>query len=212
MARCGARLSFAAALMLSATGAPPASAQDRQMSGVGITLFEDREFRGQSATFREDVPDLRKFNLNDRITSFRIARGESWEVCIDIEYGGRCQVFSGSEPDLHDRSGWNDEISSLRRIRGRGRGGVRPPVGQPQIVLYDRTGFRGSSRSLTGPMSSLGSFGSRVQSVRIMGGRWELCEGTRWSDRCLTVNESVSDIGRAGLRGVSSVRPRSRVN
>lgn len=196
------------AFMLCGFGVPPAPVQDRQMGGVGITVFEDREFRGRSATFREDVPDLRKFNLNDRITSLRIARGEMWEVCIDIDYGGRCQVFSGNEPDLHDRSGWNDEISSLRRIRGSGRGGLRPPVGQPQIVLFDRTDFRGSSRQLTSPMSSLGSFGSRVQSVRIMGGRWELCEGTRWSDRCLTVNESIADIGRVGLRGVLSARPR----
>jgi len=184
-----------------------ASSASAQMGGVGITVFEDPEFRGKNATFRDDVPDLRKFNLNDRITSLRIARGETWEVCIDVDYGGRCQVFSGSEPDLHDRSGWNDEISSLRRIRG-GRAGVRPPTGQPQIVLYDRTGFRGSSRQLTGPMSSLGSFGARVQSVRIMGGRWELCEGTRWSDRCLTVNESITDLGRAGLSRVSSARPR----
>jgi hypothetical protein len=187
---------------------PPASAQDRQIGGVGVTVFEDPEFRGRSATFREDVPDLRKFNLNDRITSLRITRGEMWEACIDIDYGGRCQVFTGSEPDLHDRSGWNDEISSLRRVRGGARGGGRPPVGQPQIVLFDRTGFRGSSRQLTGPMSSLGSFGARVQSVRIMRGRWELCEGTRWSDRCLTVNESITDIGRAGLSRVSSARPR----
>jgi hypothetical protein len=196
------------AFVLGGIGVSHGSAQDRQMGGVGITVFEDREFRGRSATFREDVPDLRKFNLNDHITSLRIARGETWEVCIDIDYGGRCQVLTGSEPDLHNRNGWNDEISSLRRVRGGGRGGVRPPVGQPQIVLYDRTGFRGSSRQLAGPMSSLGSFGPRVQSVRIMGGRWELCEGTRWSDRCLTVNESITDIGRAGLSRVSSARPR----
>ena len=133
---------FVAVLMLRGIGVPGVSTEQRQIGGVGITVFEDREFRGRSATFREDVPDLRKFNLNDRITSLRIARGETWEICIDVDYGGRCQVFSASEPDLHDRGGWNDEISSLRRIRG----GVRPPVGQPQIVLYDRTGFRGSSR------------------------------------------------------------------
>jgi hypothetical protein len=194
---------FATVFVLCGIGVPGVSTEQRQ-SGAGISVFEDREFRGRSATFREDVPDLRKFNLNDRITSLRIARGETWEACIDIDYGGRCQVFSRSEPDLHDRGGWNDEISSLRRIRG----GVRPPVGQPQIVLYDRTGFRGSSRQLTGPMSSLGSFGARVQSVRIIRGRWELCEGTRWSDRCLTVNESITDVGRAGLSRVSSARPR----
>jgi hypothetical protein len=189
--------------------APPA-AQDRRIASVGITVFEDTDYRGKSATFREDVPDLRRFELNDRISSFRVARGEMWEVCFHVEFGGRCQVFSGSEPDLHKRSGWNDEISSLRRVRGGGGGrtGVRPPSAGRQIVLYDRVGFRGSSRSLTGPMSSLGSFGTRVRSVRVMSGRWELCDGTRWSDRCVTVAESIADVGRFELKGVSSVRPR----
>jgi hypothetical protein len=118
-------------------------------------------------------------------------------------------VFTGNEPDLHRRGDWNDEISSSRPVRGGGgRPRVRPPAGERQIVLYDRTGFRGSSRSLEGPMSSLGSFGPRVRSVRVMGGRWELCEGTRWSDRCVTVSENIADVGRLDMQGVSSVRPR----
>jgi len=187
---------------------PTPSAQSRAIGGVGINVFEDPEFRGQSATLRENVPDLRKYTLNDRISSLRVAAGEQWEGCIDIDYGGRCQVFSGAEPDLRRRSGWNDEISSLRRVRRGARGGVPPPVGRPQIVLYDRQAYRGSSRALSGPMSSLGSFGTHVRSVRIVGGRWELCEGTRWSDRCITVTDSVADVSRFGLRGVSSARPR----
>ncbi len=186
----------------------PASGQARRVGGAGITVFEDTNFRGRSATFRDDVPDLRRFNLNDRITSLRVAAGELWEACVDIHYAGRCLVFSGSERDLKDHRGWNDEISSLRRVRGGGRRGVPPPVGRPQIVLYDRTGFRGSSRTLATAMSSLGSFGTRVESVRVLGGRWELCEGTRWSSRCVTVTDSVPDVSRFGLRGVSSARPR----
>jgi hypothetical protein len=184
------------------------SAQSRQIGGVGVTVFEDPDYRGRSATFRDNVPDLRKYDLNDRISSLRIARGELWEACVDIDYGGRCVVFSGTEQNLKERGGWNDEISSLRRVRGGGRSGIVPPIGGPQIVLYDRESFRGNSRPVTGPQSSLGSFGGRVQSVRILSGRWELCEGTRWSDRCVTINESVPDINRFGLRRVSSVRPR----
>jgi Beta/Gamma crystallin len=184
------------------------SAQSRQIGGVGVTVFEDPDYRGRSATFRDNVPDLRKYDLNDRISSLRIARGELWEACVDIDYGGRCVVFSGTEQNLKERGGWNDEISSLRRVRGGGRSGIVPPIGGPQIVLYDRESFRGNSRPVTGPQSSLGSFGGRVQSVRILSGRWELCEGTRWSDRCVTINESVPDINRFGLGRVSSVRPR----
>ena len=196
-------------LSASLISSPDASAQYRQIGGVGITVFEDPNYRGGSATFRDDVPDLRRFNLNDRISSLRIAAGELWEACIDIDYNGRCQVLSGSESDLRRRSGWNDEISSLRRVRGEGgRRGVRPPVGGPQIELFDRVGFRGRSRTLTDPQSSLGAFGRTVQSIRVTRGRWEICEGTRWGGRCVTVSNNVADVGRIGLSGVSSVRPR----
>jgi hypothetical protein len=185
---------------------PAGAEQPRRIGGVGITVFEDVNFRGGSATFREDVPDLRKFNLNDRITSLRVSRGELWEACVDIDFGGRCQVFSGSEPDLSRRSGWNDGISSLRRVRS--SRGQRPPSGGPQIELFDRAGFRGRSRSLTGPEASLGAFGRSVTSLRVTSGRWEVCDGTRWSGRCVSVNNSVPDVNRLGLKGVSSVRPR----
>ncbi len=184
-----------------------APAQDRRSGSVGITVFSDTEYRGKSATFREDVADLRTVDLNDRISSLRVAPGEIWEVCLHVDYGGRCQVFTGNEPDLHRRGDWNDEISSIRRVRG-ARRGLRPPGAIRQIALYDRVGFRGSSRSLEGPMSSLGSFGARVRSVRVTGGRWELCDGTRWTDRCITVTESVPDVAAFDLKGVSSVRPR----
>jgi Beta/Gamma crystallin len=196
-------------VLISLTLGSGTAAQSRQVGGVGITVFEDPSYHGGSATFRDDVPDLRRFNLNDRVSSLRVAAGELWEACIDIGYNGRCHVFSGREPDLQRLSGWNDEISSLRRVHGDGgRRGVRPPVGGPQIELFDRVGFRGRSRSLTDPQSSLGSFGRAVRSVRVTRGRWEICEGTRWSGRCVTITDSAADIGRLGLSGVSSIRPR----
>jgi hypothetical protein len=196
-------------VLISLTLGSGTAAQSRQVGGVGITVFEDPSYHGGSATFRDDVPDLRRFNLNDRVSSLRVAAGELWEACIDIEYNGRCHVFSGGEPDLRRLSGWNDEISSLRRVRGEGgRRGVRPPVGGPQIELFERIGFSGRSRSLTDPQSSLGSFGRTVRSVRVTRGRWEICEGTRWSGRCVTITDSAADIGRLGLSGVSSIRPR----
>src|SRR5258705_2395640 len=74
------------------------SAQERQMGGVGITIFTDQNFRGKSSTFREDVPDLEPLGLNDKISS--IGRGQQWEVCEHCNYQGRCVVVSGEEPDL----------------------------------------------------------------------------------------------------------------
>ncbi|MGO4410246.1 MULTISPECIES: beta/gamma crystallin-related protein [unclassified Brevundimonas] len=82
---------------------------------ASITVYRDANFRGQSMTFREDIPNLRSSGLNDAISSLRLERG-SWEVCEDANYRGRCQVINGDVRDL-GRSGMNDRISSLRPAR-----------------------------------------------------------------------------------------------
>ena len=55
--------------------------QERQMGGVGITVFSDKNFRGRSATYRQDVPDLEPLGLNDKVSSLRVGPREQWEVC-----------------------------------------------------------------------------------------------------------------------------------
>src|SRR5262245_27578076 len=120
-------------------------AQERQMGGVGITVFADRNFRGRTATFRNDVSDLGPTGLNDRISSLRVGPGEKWEVCEHSNFQGRCVVVSGSEPDLR-RNSWNDVISSMRRVTDIGLPTPTPPPidGGPLIVLFDRIDFRGN--------------------------------------------------------------------
>src|SRR5262245_52487106 len=68
---------------------------ERIMGGVGITVFVDRDFRGAAQTFQQDVPDLRSFGLDNRISSLRVGRGEQWEVCDGPGYSGRCITVSG---------------------------------------------------------------------------------------------------------------------
>ena len=50
------------------------------MGGVGITVFTDMNFRGKSATFRQDVSDLSRFDLNDKISSLKVAPGDDKAV------------------------------------------------------------------------------------------------------------------------------------
>lgn len=184
----------------------------RQMGGVGVTVYEDSNFRGRSATFRNDTPDVgRAAGLNDRISSLRIARGEYWEACEHINYGGRCQVFSGDEARLSN--GWDNEISSFRRVRGGGGGGIRPPFpggGRGRIVLYDERRFRGRSVMVNGVEGYLQNFNDRAESAQVVGGgAWELCEDSEFRGRCMTVTSDRADLG--ALRGkVSSVRPARR--
>lgn len=183
--------------------------RDRAMGGIGITVYEDSNFRGRSATFRNDVPDVgREADLNDRITSLRVARGETWEICEHINYAGRCEIVTGTEANLGNR--WNDEISSLRRVRG---GGFRPPFGggggggfRGRIVLFDERRFRGRSITVDREENYLSNFNDRAESVQVVGGAWELCDDADFRGRCVTVTSDASDLG--SLRGkVSSARP-----
>jgi hypothetical protein len=179
------------------------SAQERQMGGVGITVFTNQNFHGKSATYRQDVPDLEPLGLNDKISSLRVGRGEQWEVCEHSNYQGRCVVVSGEERDLR-RNSWNDLISSFRRVRG-GRPPRPPSEGGDYIVLFDRTNYRGNPTNYNGPYPDVGG---QAQSVTIGRGVWELCEGQNYSGRCVTLDQSVPDLGTYNLRNrVYSVRP-----
>lgn len=179
---------------------------EKQMGGVGITVFRDENFRGENATFRQDVPDLRRYGFSDRITSLRVAPGEYWEACESPNYQGRCQVFSGDERNLRN-VGWTDRISSLRRVRGGGSGGG--VGGKFGIVLYDDPYFRGRSVTIKDPVENLRSvnFHDRAESVRVLGGSWELCSEPRFR-RCQTIDRDVALLSTLGMnKKLSSARP-----
>ena len=210
----------AAVVVLLAGADLAAQRQGRAMGGVGITVYEDRDFRGRNATFRDDVPDLRQAGMNDRIESLEVAPGEMWEVCVDVYYRGRCQVFSAYESDLRQR-GWAREISSMRRVRGGGGGYYPPPVyppvypGPPAIGgglrLYDKRNFEGSSRTLQGPTPDLRALGfnDKAESLQLpRGDVWEICRDIDYVG-CLQVNSDWPDLRRhGGLSGeISSARP-----
>ena len=196
---------------------PDLSAQ-RGRGYAGITVYEHPDFRGTSVTFREEIADLRRHGLNDRITSLDVEGNQAWEVCQDINFGGRCRVFTGSIDDLRE-DGWNDRISSLRPAgltRGdygsvwnnRGRN-ERSARGRSALVLYDRTNFRGDSRTIPNSSANLGSVGDRARSVEVHGGTWELCDGAFRNARCVIVSRDVPDLRNLGLTGgVTSVRER----
>jgi hypothetical protein len=217
----GLRIAIAVVLAASAFSID-ASAQwrDQGYSGynTGITVYEDPDFRGDSATFRNEVADLRADGMNDRISSIHVNNNQAWEVCRDINFAGGCRVFSGSVDDLREE-GWNDRISSMRVV-GYGRNGNNNRNGgwwnngygngrgsQARLVLYDRTNFRGGSRDVVNNTSNLGSLGERARSVQVYGGTWELCDGAFRNARCVTVSQSIPDLRTLGLRdGIASIR------
>jgi hypothetical protein len=200
------------------TLADPSSAilqaqNQRQFGGIGLTVFTDPGFRGDSATFREDVSNFQQVGLNDRVSSLRVARGEIWEVCEHANYQGRCQIVSGSESDLRG-GGWNDVISSARRVRGGGggrRGGGDGGGFFParlRIELYSNPDFSGDRRQFTDEVSNLQfvEFNDRARSLRVIGS-CQICVDANFQN-CITVNNDSRDLARMGMtRKISSLRP-----
>ncbi len=200
----------------SALAQPDRGVRERGMGGVGILVFQDANYRGQNATFRDDVPQLGEFGLDNRISSLRVAPGESWEVCEQPWFRGRCQVFFGDEPNLQLR-GWNDRISSMRPVRGGGGGGWRPPVDPPGppawgrgVELFEDRGYRGDRRQVTGPVEDLRSLGfnDKARSLTVPRGEtWEICIDNFFRN-CRVVNTDWPDLDGLGMgRRISSLRP-----
>lgn len=189
----------------------PAVAQERQLGGIGLTVFADRSFHGRSATLRNDTPNLRTIGLNDAASSLRAGPGEQWEVCDLPNYMGRCVVVSGSEANLR-QSGWDNMISSARLLSGGGTAPpIRPPI-QPMptgLELFSRTQFAGDRRVISNDEADLrrSGFDDRARSLRIRAGEtWEVCADTSFRN-CLVVNSDWRDLNGVRMsQRISSVR------
>ena len=214
---------YSVALIAAITLAPAiqAQVQSRATGGVGLSVWKDANFRGDNATFRDDVPDLARFNFRNAISSLRVPSGEYWEGCEQVNYGGRCQVFSASEPNLNANS-WNDRIASIRKVNGDRRGDGRRggpnggPAGGPggandngDIVLSANTNWRGASRTYSQAVPDLRQqgFDRRVLSLKVLRGSWDICQSPNYQN-CRTVSGSIADLGTIGYAGgISSIRP-----
>jgi hypothetical protein len=175
----------------------------------GVKVFAETNYRGSNETVFDDTADFRDLGLNDQISSIEIPAGEVWEICQDINFSNRCDVLNRSVSNLASM-GWNDRISSMRRLereRGvRGTSGVIDSA--PRLILYARPGYRGAARVMNNDVRNIGAFSNRVASVEVRGGTWELCDQAGFRGNCVTVDQDVSDLSSLGLNGtVMSARP-----
>ena len=127
---------LAAALVAGASlmAAHHASAQ----SEPSITLYDQPNYRGGSATFYRSTGNLDDTRFNDRALSAQV-RG-AWRVCENADLKGHCEVLTGNTPDL-GAVGLQGRISSLEPVSGPNYGGgYRPGVGPtpPPPAYADR--------------------------------------------------------------------------
>jgi hypothetical protein len=80
-----------------------------------LMMYPSVNFQGAAFETRSEYSNLPR-QFNDKAHSLRIVGGGAWEVCVDANHRGRCQVFDRDAPDLH-RFGLAEAISSVRQVR-----------------------------------------------------------------------------------------------
>ncbi len=95
----------------SPAAAKPPTAKPR----LGVTLYEDSYYRGDSETFYEGNADLRYSRIrNDRATSIKVPEGCTVTLYRDTGYRGRIAVLRSDTPELGRTPVGNDAVSSLK--------------------------------------------------------------------------------------------------
>ncbi len=100
-----------------------------------VVFYEQEGFQGRSFTAEAPIIDFRASGFNDRASSV-VVRGERWEVCDDIRYGGRCVVLRPGQYASLGAMGLNDRVSSVRTVNSNARvddGRYAPPP----VAVYD---------------------------------------------------------------------------
>lgn len=79
-----------------------------------------------------------------------------------------------------------------------------------QVTFYEREGFRGRAYSTQGTVENFDrtGFNDRASSVIVDGGRWEVCEDSRFRGRCIVLRRGeYASLRELGMdRQISSIR------
>ena len=143
-----------------------------------IRVCDRPNLNGRCIDLRHGVGDLRRFDFNQRVTSFEIRSG-TWLMCSQAGFGGRCEAFDRSVDNLR-RTGFNNTVASLRPVRGGGPAGDR--WDRTSITLYENPNYNGRGWTFADDEPDLARFalGDRISSVRVNGGRWALCQDANY--------------------------------
>jgi hypothetical protein len=80
-------------------------------AGAAIKVYVDKEYSGASIEIDSAVPDLRKLDFDDRISSLQA--DERWIVCSAPKFKGDCREVEGGLVNLR-AEGLNNRITSLK--------------------------------------------------------------------------------------------------
>lgn len=182
-----------------------------------VTFYEREGFAGRAFTTGERIRDFEGRGYG-RAASVEVAR-DRWEVCDDVNYGGRCMILRPERYPSFASMGLQDLISSVRMINSTVRIDdsryapfpvIVAPTPAAQITFYEREGFAGQSFTTTQQIGNFERFGfnDRASSVVVSGDRWEVCDDVRFNGRCMVLRPGrYPSLAAMGLNDrVSSVR------
>ena len=183
-----------------------------------VTFYEEDGFQGQSFTTNRPVNNFERFGFNDRASSVVVRgnRNDRWEVCEDRRFTGRCVILRRGEYPSLAAMGLSDRVTSVRPVNRDARydddryAPAPPPVQVSQVVFYEHEGFEGRSFTAETPVVDFraAGFNDSASSVVVRGSRWEVCDDTRYSGRCVVLRPGqYASLSAMGLNDrVSSVR------
>lgn len=122
-----------------------------------ITFYENEGFRGRSFTANAPINDFAGSGFNDRVSSAVVERGQ-WQVCEHAHFGGRCTVLRPGQYPSFGSFGFNDRVSSVRRVSGGpppAAASAPPPAG-PAYAYYPRHGERIYNANVTAVRAVVG--------------------------------------------------------
>lgn len=80
-----------------------------------ITFYEHQDFAGRSFSTEQSVLNFKRYGFNDQASSAEVI-GQSWEVCEDTRFSGRCAVLRPGRYPSFAAMGLNNRASSVRNI------------------------------------------------------------------------------------------------
>jgi hypothetical protein len=180
-----------------------------------VSFYTNADFLGSCVT-RDigDYPTGGSIGLpNDSISSIRVGAGAQVLACADENFGGRCEVITGSRSNLVASTVGNDQITSVRVQPI----GAPPPCfpGPQQAAVYVDANFAGLCRLLpvgdfpTG--TSTGLPNDSISSVRVgPGTEIHLCENEFYSGACSLLTADMPFLGNTtvGNDRITSARVR----
>jgi uncharacterized protein YcfJ len=102
-----------------------------------ITMYEGEGWHGRAFTTTQPVRDFSRNGFNDRASSVVVDHGR-WEVCEDAGFRGNCMVLRPGSYDSLRGMGLNNQISSVRPLRGRARYDNEAPEPLPEATYEYR--------------------------------------------------------------------------